>query len=662
MAEKYQKLFEPITVGKLTLKNRISMAPLGMIAMADPCGAFTENAQEYYVQRARGGTGLIITGVTNVNYNEMEPLVMPCAAYRPLMFLKSCAPMNERIHAFGSKIFLQLTGGFGRVAIPALMKNAIAPSPQENRWEPSIHHREMTVEEIRELVASFVACAKVAKESKFDGVEIHAVHEGYLLDQFAIALYNRRTDEYGGDLRGRLKLAVDVVKGIKEACGADFPVSLRYSLKSFVKGIRRGALPGETFTEKGKDIREGIEAAKILVEAGYDLLNVDAGTYDSWYWNHPPMYFKKGMYREFGTLLKKNVKVPIILAGRMDDPDMACEALGVSCDIVGYGRPLLADPELPNKIRTGRLEDIRPCISCQQGCLARLAHGLPLSCAVNPACGREKALGVVPAAEKKNVLVVGGGLAGMEAARVCAMRGHRVTLLEKSGKLGGNILPGCVPDFKEDDRALLKWYETQLKKLPVEIRLNSGADRSAVGNSGADVVICATGSTPVRLDFGGKNHVCTADDILSGKEQAGENVVVVGGGLVGCETGLWLQMQGKCVTIVEAKPELVGGGEDMCFANYDMLKDLLAFHKVDVHVNSTVKTVEDDGVVVQTPEGEQTFKADTVMVAVGYRPDTALYDSIASETGMLVYNIGDSREVHNIMNAIWDAYLLAREI
>lgn len=662
MAEKYQKLFEPITVGKLTLKNRISMAPLGMIAMADPCGAFTENAQEYYVQRARGGAGLIITGVTNVNYSEMEPLVMPCAAYRPLMFLKSCAPMNERIHAFGSKIFLQLTGGFGRVAIPALMKNAIAPSPQENRWEPSIHHREMTVEEIRELVASFVACAKVAKESKFDGVEIHAVHEGYLLDQFAIALYNRRTDEYGGDLRGRLKLAVDVVKGIKEACGADFPVSLRYSLKSFVKGIRRGALPGETFTEKGKDIREGIEAAKILVEAGYDLLNVDAGTYDSWYWNHPPMYFKKGMYREFGTLLKKNVKVPIILAGRMDDPDMACEALGVSCDIVGYGRPLLADPELPNKIRTGRLEDIRPCISCQQGCLARLAHGLPLSCAVNPACGREKALGVVPAAEKKNVLVVGGGLAGMEAARVCAMRGHRVTLLEKSGKLGGNILPGCVPDFKEDDRALLKWYETQLKKLPVEIRLNSGADRSAVGNSGVDVVICATGSTPVRLDFGGKNHVCTADDILSGKEQAGENVVVVGGGLVGCETGLWLQMQGKCVTIVEAKPELVGGGEDMCFANYDMLKDLLAFHKVDVHVNSTVKTVEDDGVVVQTPEGEQTFKADTVMVAVGYRPDTALYDSIASETGMLVYNIGDSREVHNIMNAIWDAYLLAREI
>jgi 2-enoate reductase len=355
---KYQKLFEPLTVGKLTIKNRISMAPLGMIAMADPCGGFTENAQEYYVERAKGGTGLIITGITNVNYNEMPALLMPCAAFNPLMFLKSCAPMNERIHSYDSRIFLQLTGGFGRVAIPHLMKNAIAPSDQENRWDPSKHHKAMTIDAIKELIASFVTCAVVAKESKFDGVEIHAVHEGYLLDQFAIALYNKRTDEYGGDLRGRLKLSIDIVKGIKAACGQDFPVSLRYSLKSFVKGIRRGALPGENFVELGKDIAEGIEAAKILVEAGYNMLNVDAGTYDAWYWNHPPMYFEKGMYREFGKILKQNVNVPIILAGRMDNPEMACEALGNCCDMIGYGRPLLADPYLPEKIRTEKLEDI----------------------------------------------------------------------------------------------------------------------------------------------------------------------------------------------------------------------------------------------------------------------------------------------------------------
>lgn len=661
MSSKYQKLFEPLTVGKLVIKNRISMAPLGMVAMADPCGGFTENAQEYYVERAKGGTGLIITGITNVNYNELVPLIMPCAAYNPLMFAKSCVPMNERIHAFDTKIFLQLTGGFGRAAIPHLLKNAIAPSDQENRWDPSIHHRTMTIDEIKELIASFVACAIVAKESNFDGVEIHAVHEGYLLDQFAIALYNKRTDEYGGDLRSRLKITTDIVKGIKTACGEDFPVSLRYSLKSFVKALRQGALPGEEFVEQGKDIAEGIEAAKILVEAGYNLLNVDAGTYDAWYWNHPPMYFEKGMYREFGKILKKNVDVPIILAGRMDNPEMACEALGTCCDIIGYGRPLLADPYLPEKIKTEKLEDIRPCLSCHQGCLDRLAHGLPLSCAVNPACGREKAFAITPSSQKKNVLIIGGGLAGMEAARVCTIRGHKVTLLEKGPELGGNIVPGSVPNFKHDDRALLEWYKVQLGKLPVEIKLNCTADKALIERSNADIVIFATGSTPVMLNFGNKNHVCTATDILKGNKKAGENIVVVGGGLVGCETGLWLRRQGKTVTIIEALPEILGGGNDICFANYDMLKDLLAFHKIDVYRNCAVKTVGDASVTIKTPEGEKEIKADTVMISVGYRSNSNLYDSMTTSS-KIVYNVGDSRNVHNIMHAIWDAYQLAREL
>lgn len=661
MSVKNHKLFEPITIGKLKLKNRFSMAPLGMVAMADPCGGFTEEAKEYYVERAKGGTGLIVTGITNVNYNEMAALLMPCAAYNPTMFAKSCAPMNERIHAYDTKILLQLTGGFGRTAIPPLMKNAIAPSDQDNRWDPSIHHKAMTVEGIRELIASFISCAVVAKQSKFDGVEIHAVHEGYLLDQFAIALYNKRTDEYGGDLRGRLKISTDIVKGIKAACGEDFPVSLRYSLKSFVKGIRRGALPGEEFVEKGKDIAEGIEAAKILVEAGYDMLNVDAGTYDSWYWNHPPMYFEKGMYREFGKILKQNVDVPIILAGRMDDPDMACEALGSCCDIIGLGRPLLADAYLPEKIRTGNLEDIRPCLSCHQGCLDRLAHGLPLSCAVNPACGREKSFAITPALEKKNVLIVGGGLAGMEMARVSAMRGHTVTILEKNDKLGGNIIPGSVPDFKQDDRALLRWYAFQLSKLPVEIRFNCTADKEMIEKSDADVVVFATGSTPVKIDFGGKNHVYTAIELLVGQEKAGDDVLVVGGGLIGCETALWLRQQGRNVTIVESLPEVLGGGADMCFANYDMLKDLLVFNKIDVLRSSTVKTVNKDSVLVETPDGEKKIKADTVMLAVGYHSETGLFDSM-TDSSKVVYNIGDSLNVHNIMNAIWDANQIAREL
>jgi 2-enoate reductase len=661
MTNKYQKLFEPLTVGNLTIKNRIAMAPLGMVAMGDPCGGFSENAQEYYIERAKGGTGLIITGITNVNYNETASLLMPCAAYNPLMFAKSCAPMNERIHAYDARIFLQLTGGFGRVAIPPLMKKAIAPSDQENRWDPSIHHKGMTTDEIKELVASFVSCALVAKASKFDGIEIHAVHEGYLLDQFAISLYNKRSDEYGGNLRNRLKITIDIVKDIKAACGKDFPVSLRYSLKSFVKGIRHGALPGEKFTELGKDIEEGIEAAKILVEAGYDLLNVDAGTYDAWYWNHPPMYFEKGMYREFGKILKQNVNVPVILAGRMDNPEMACEALGTCCDIVSFGRPLLADPYLPEKIRTGNLEDIRPCLSCHQGCLDRLAHGLPLSCAVNPACGREKSFAITPAADKKNILIIGGGLAGMETARVCALRGHNVTLLEKSDKLGGNIIPGSVPDFKKDDRALLKWYAFQLKKLPVTIKFNTTVDKEMIEKSNEDVVVFAMGSTPRKLDFQGKNHVFTAVELLSGKEKAGENILVIGGGLIGCETALWLRQQGRNVTIVEALPELMDGGKEMCFANYDMLKDLLVFNKIEVLCNSTVRTVTDDFVLVKTPSGEKNIKADTIMIAIGYQSQKSLFDSMM-DSSKIVYNVGDSLKVRNIMNTIWDANQLAREM
>ena len=661
MTARFQKLFDPITVGKMTVKNRISMAPLGMVAMADPCGGFSENAQDYYIERAKGGTGLIITGITNVNYNEMPFLLMPCATYNPLMFAKSCAPMNEQIHAYDTRIFLQLTGGFGRAAIPQLMTKAIAPSDQENRWDPSIHHKAMTVDEIKELIASFADSAVIAKDSKFDGVEIHAVHEGYLLDQFAIAFYNKRTDEYGGDLRGRLKITTDIIKGIKSACGEDFPVSIRYSLKSFIKALRHGALPGEKFEEKGKDIAEGVEAAKILVEAGVDMLNVDAGTYDAWYWNHPPMYFEKGMYREFGKILKQNVNVPIILAGRMDDPEMACNALGVSCDIVGYGRPLLADPFLPEKIRTGNLEDIRPCLSCHQGCLDRLAQGLPLSCAVNPACGREKSFSIAQATEKKHVLIIGGGLAGMEAARVCALRGHTVTLFEKSKRLGGHIITGSVPDFKKDDRALLKWYEFQLSKLPVDIRLNCTADKEMIEKSDADVVIVAMGSIPRKLDFGIKNQVCTADEILNGTKNPGKNIVVAGGGLVGCETALWLRQQGKKVTIVESSAEILDGGKYMCFANYDMLKDLLVFNKVDVLCNSSVKTVNDASVVIKTPDGEREIKADTVMVAVGYHAQNDLYNAI-SDSGKVTYNIGDSLNVSNIMNTIWNTNQVAREL
>jgi len=426
-----------------------------------------------------------------------------------------------------------------------------------------------------------------------------------------------------------------------------------------MKGLRQGALPGEEFTEVGKDYEEGIEAAKILVEAGYDALNVDAGTYDSWYWNHPPMYFEDGMYREFGRMLKGKVDVPIILAGRMDNPDLAAAALEDCCDIISYGRPLLADSQLVNKIQRGQWEDVRPCLSCHDGCMGRIPSGQAISCAVNPACGRELEYSLSKTEEPKKVLIVGGGLAGMEAARVCKLRGHEVEIVEKTKILGGNINPGAVPDFKRHDRALIKWYEKQLSDLGVPVRFGTEVDKAFLENNDADVIIAATGAKPIELPFAGT--IATAVDVLNDKVPCGDNVVIIGGGLVGCETGLWLAEKGKKVSVVEMASDILGGPHGMPMMNYSMLKDLLAFNNVDIHLNSKVENVAEGTVVVQNCEKSFELNADTVINAVGYKVNDTLYESIKmfpKET----YNLGDSRQVKNIMYAIWDAYEVARNI
>jgi 2-enoate reductase len=663
MSNQYAKLFEQTTLGKLKLKNRISMAPMGPIGYADSEGAFSQRGQEYYVERAKGGTGLIITGIcsADIGIEDMARPIIPCPTQNPFSFIYAGTQMNDRVHAYGAKIILQLAGGLGRSAIPGFVNKYIAPTKQENRWDPAIKHREMTIEEIQNAIKKFAMSAAIAKKAGFDGVEVHAVHEGYLLDQFAIAFFNKRTDAFGGSLENRLRFATEIVKAIKGVCGADYPVSIRYSLKSFMKGLRRGALPGETFTEAGKDIEEGIEGAKILVAAGYDALNVDAGTYDSWYWNHPPMYFTEGgMYREFGRILKQQVNVPIILAGRMDDPDMACAAIGDSCDIVSYGRPLLADAWLPEKIFEGRLDEVRPCLSCHEGCLGHISEGA-ISCAVNPACGREKTYGIEPAAVKKKVLVIGGGLAGMEVARVCAQRGHAVTLCEKSGRLGGNVVPGSVPDFKINDRKLIDWYVRQLELAGVEVKLNCAMDAAAAAKADADIIVAATGSSPIVIQIPGR-EVISASDALLGTKPVGQKVVMIGGGLVGCETALWLAQQGKEVAIVEMLGELCGGPHAMPFMNYDMLMDELAFHHVGIYKKSKVTAGSGEGVTVATPDGDIALAADTVITAVGYREDDSLYRKLMDTLKKPVYNIGDSRKVHNIMFAIWDAYEIAREM
>lgn len=658
-------LFSPISIGKVSIKNRFAMAPMGPLGLGDAQGGFNQRGIDYYTARARGGTGLIITGVTFVD-NTIEEHGMPnCpnSTYNPVQFVRTAREMTERVHAYNARIFLQMSGGFGRVTIPTNLGEfpPVAPSPIQHRWLDKTC-RALTVDEIHELVRDFGEGAYNAKRAGFDGVQIHAVHEGYLIDQFAISLFNQRTDEYGGSLENRLRFAREIVEEIKRRCGQDFPVMLRYSPKSFIKALREGALPGEEFEEKGRDLPEGVEAAKLLVSYGYDALDVDVGSYDAWWWSHPPMYQKKGLYMPYAKLVKENVDVPVLCAGRMDDPDMAEGAVndGV-CDIISLGRPLLADPDYVNKLRRGERKCIRPCISCQEGCMGRIQEYSMVNCAVNPQAARERVTAYNPVLKAKRVLVIGGGVAGCEAARVLAERGHKPEIMERSGHLGGNLLAAGAPPFKEDDIALVHWYENEMQRLNVPVHFNTAVDPDSALYEEYDAVIVATGATPKKFSLGENAPVYTATDALLGKTPIGERVTVVGGGLVGCETALRLAQEGKRVTIVEALDRLMAVNKPLCHANSEMLERLLPFHGVETLVSSSVQKYEGGKIFVKTPQGERQLDCDTVILSVGFREDRGVFDAWEN-SAREIYLLGDAKKVANIMYAVWDAFEVANHI
>lgn len=662
MEHKYTKLFTPIKIGSVTIKNRFAMAPMGPLGLGDAQGGWNERGKEYYTRRAKGGTGLIITGVTFVD-NEIEEHSMPnCPSptYNPVQFIRTSREMTERIHAYGAKVFLQMSGGFGRVTIPTNLGEfpPVAPSPIQHRWLDKTC-RELTVAEIKTIVKAFGDGAYNAKRAGFDGCQIHAVHEGYLIDQFAISLFNHRRDEYGGSLENRLRFAKEIVEEIKKRCGNDFPVTLRYSPKSFIKGLRDGALPGEEFEEKGRDLDEGIEAAKLLVSYGYDALDVDVGSYDSWWWSHPPMYQKKGLYRPYAKLMKETVNVPIICAGRMDNPDMALEALeNNETDMISLGRPLLADPDYVNKLRYNDLLAIRPCISCHEGCMGRIQEYSILNCAVNPQACREKDMAYRPITKAKKVMIVGGGVAGLETARVLSLRGHQPVLFEKTAQLGGNLIPGGAPDFKEDDIALVNWYKHTLEKQNVEIHYQTKVTKEMVINSNYDSVIIATGSKPKIFDLGNKDKTFTAQEVLTASPDLKDHVTVIGGGLVGCETALYLAKKGKQVTIVEALDKLLAVNGPLCHANSEMLERLIPFNHINVITNARADSFKDN---ILTLSNGQTIETDSVVLAVGYQEENSLYQELQFEIPEL-YILGDAKNVANIMYAIWDAYEVANNI
>jgi 2-enoate reductase len=658
-------LFEPIQIGKVEIKNRIAMAPMGVGAMMNPDGSYGPRALDYFAERVRGGVGLIITNVFKVE-NECDPL-KPGMGF-PLLShacISGFSEIAELAHAFGARIFVQLSAGFGRAAMPLILRGRPgSASAVPNYWDPSITCRELSTEEVETMVKTFGPAAEMLARCGIDGVELHG-HEGYLLDQFMTALWNRRTDKYGGDMAGRITLLFEILHEIRKYCGRDFPVQYRFGLKHYIKGFGAGALPGEEYEEAGRDVEEGLQIARMLEKEGFDSLHVDAGCYDSWYWAHPPGYHDYGCMVDMAAKVKKVVGVPVIAVGRLEVPDLAERVVREGkADMIAIGRGLLSDPFWARKVAEGRPNRIRPCIGCHDGCMGRLTTGKVTSCSVNPSCGRERSYALTPAHEPRRVMIVGGGVAGMEAGRVAALRGHGVTLYEKSDRLGGHVAEAAMIPFKTGEPRLLDWYKTELEELRLDIRMKIEVTPDLIDRENPDVIIVATGSIPIVPDVPGIHgrNVVSACDLIADGRDTGARVVVVGGGQVGCETALWLAQKGKMVTVIERLNDVLVADRSLPHMNRIMLLDLMKYHKVEVITGAALlEATEQEAVIERKDFRRDALPADTVVLAAGLSPVQGVYRALQGRHPDL-YLIGDARAAKNIMNAVWDAYEVARAI
>lgn len=666
MKREHEILFTPFKIGNLEIKNRIVMTAMSGTALISK-GAFNEGIREYYIERAKNGVGLIVSGLS-VAYDMFGRDYWINDAKEA--FDGPVRELVKGIHEEGAKFFMQIGAGLGRVANletgakfegANVEKVQFASSKLPNVWNTDRIHREITVEEIHRITNALIETAVMAKDAGIDGVEIHAVHEGYLLDQFAIMNMNERTDEYGGCLENRLRFATDIVKGIKTACGEDFPVSMRYGVVSKMKGFNQGALPGEAYTEFGRTLEESPAVARMLQDAGVDALNADNGSYDSWYWAHPPVYMKPFCNVPECEYISDFVDIPVICAGRMEEPDTASEIIrrGKIAGI-GIARQFLADPEYVKKLEQGRPETIRPCIACHNGCLGTLLMGKGVSCALRPETLHEREYAIAPAKEKKKVMIIGGGIAGMEAARLSVQRGHEVVLYEASDTLGGVFTAAAAPEFKEADKRLIEWYEREMESPGISVKKNTRADEISIKCENPDVLIVACGADAKKIPISGiekENVIDVKDELLSGCNEKG-NVVVIGGGLSGCEAAYEMAKNGADVTILEVKDEILDA-PGLSMANAAMLKDLLNYNHVDILTSTKIIEINDSNVKIERAGKTDMIPADKVVVAVGYSPKEEFE---CTEPISEVYTIGDAAKVGNLMSVIKDAYEVALRI
>ena len=690
MNSKYNALFTPWKIGNVEIPNRIvqcSMGGTSLFGWMEP-SHLDKEAAYFLLNRAQDGVGLILPGMQCIK----DPIGGRWLYQNNKMFKDLKEYMGE-FHKTGSKLFIQLAAGMGRsMAITkpmvALLKHPIlgklaspvadldyitaSASATPNRWYDEIKSRPMTIKEIHDQVEAFAKTSKKLMDAGVDGVEIHAVHEGYLLDQFTISNMNYRTDEYGGSFENRFRFPVEIVQAIKAACGDDFPVSLRYSVVSKTKDWGKGAMPYEKdFKEFGRDMEESEKAIKYLADAGYDMFNCDNGTYDAWYWAHPPQYMPDNCNLEYVEHIKKFTDKPVVCAGRMDPVKAAEEIEAGKLDAVAIARQNLVDHDWIHKIKEGHEDEIKPCIRCHNGCfnMAKFA-GTPnvqhfndsmhlARCALNPTTMQHTRYKIVPTKNPKKVAIIGGGIGGMECALVLKQRGHIPTIFEKTDELGGLFLTASAMTFKENDKELIRWYKNEIEKQGIDVRFNTEINDLGVLR-GYDDIIVASGSVPRMMpSIKGFDKALTFTQVLKDKVDVGDKVLFIGGGQSSCEAAYDMLLNfGKHPIIVEYAGDLVAA-QATCLANTSFLRDAMEYHKVPVYLHSTVTEITDKGCTVKNVEtGETTFvECDSVVNGIGFVPTP-----VGGKDNKKAYRVGDCVAIGNLRTVIWRAWDVCMKI
>ncbi len=626
-------------IGGLELANRVIMPPMGT-SLADADGHFSDRQVAWYAERAGTGAGLVVTELTAVS-RELE-LTVGLAHADSDAALPALTRLAEAVHAKGGLLGVQLTAGMGRNN-PAYTpeRPPISASDNPNYFDPSVLCRPLATDEVQLLVRRFGEAAARCAAAGVDLIDLHG-HTGYLIDQFLGRQWNRRTDQYGGSVENRARFATEIVAAVKAAAPTT-PVSFRLSVSNKMAGSR--------------DVAEAQEIARLLEAAGLDLLMVDDGAYDAMDWVFPPYYLGDGCMVPSAAAMKQVVTIPVMAVGNLDPETAEAVLAAGDADFVGVGRGLIADPEWVAKLAAGRRDDIRPCIRCNQMCIGNIFGGATIGCAVNPRAGHELDRTITAADAPRRVAVVGGGPAGLEAARVAALRGHVVDVYERSGELGGVLAPAATPEFKKELRVMIGWWERQLADLAVTIHLGTEVVADSPQIAASDAVVVATGADPITLPIDGADGPNVLDVVQAHvqRDRVGHRVAVAGGGLSGADLALELAQEGHEVTIVEMADAIA---PDLLFINLITLMTKLAEAGVRVLTGHRVTAFDAAGLTAVGPDGEVRVDADTVVTAFGVRADSALADALTA-AGHQVQAVGDCVQPAKVGEAINAGYLAA---